>query len=119
MYRQIVLTGMALALTLMLGNPLRAQEAGAVPDGAGAIQQGEAQTVKNPVAQLRGKLLYKNNQARRMERAALEADGELKRKIEALQSQIEALYVEANPQLAAIYAEQKQLGERIEALNQK
>ncbi len=118
MFRRMMLSGMILA-SLWCGQ-LRSQEGAVAPAGEEAVQQQtEAPALKNPLSQLRGKLLYKRNQARRLERAAMEADGELKKKIELLQSQIEALYVEANPKLAEIYAEQKQLEERIEALNQK
>lgn len=118
MFRRMMLSGMM--LSVLLCDPVRAQEGAAVPEGGEAVQQQtEAQTLKNPLSQLRGKLLYKRNQARRLERAATEADGELKKKIDLLQSQIEGLYVEANPKLAEIYAEQKQLETRIEALNQK
>ena len=118
MFRRMMLSGMVMALWLC--SPVRAQEGAVVAEGGEAAQQQtEAQALKNPVSQLRGKLLYKRNQARRLERAAAEADAELKKKIDALQSQIEALYVEANPKLAEIYTEQKQLGERIEALSQK
>lgn len=116
MCKRVVLSAIALAM-LWCSYFACAQEGAALPEGAAIVQE-NPQPVKNPVAQLRGKLLYKRNQAKRLERAASEADAELKKKVEALESQIKALYVEANPKLAEIYAEQKQLDERIEALNQ-
>lgn len=72
--------------------------------------------VKDPTAQLRGKLLYKKSQARKLEKAAEEADPALKSKIVDLHTQAETAYVAANPKLAEIYQEQKELTERLDNL---
>jgi len=77
----------------------------------------EATSVKDQVARLRGKLLYKKNQARRLETQAEKTDSTLKAKIGELNNQKENLYVAVEPKLAEIYQEQKELTRQIEQLN--
>ena len=77
----------------------------------------EAKPIKDQVARLRGKLLYKKNQSRRLETQAEKADPALKAKIDELNNQKENLYVAAEPKLAEIYQEQKELNRQIEQLN--
>lgn len=78
--------------------------------------EAEIKPTKNPIAQLRGKLLYRHNQARKLEKAALAADPELQTEIEALDLQKEELFIAANPKLAEVYREQKALSAQIEEL---
>ena len=77
-----------------------------------------ARPAKDPIAQLRGKLLYRHNQARKLEKAAMAADPELEAQIEALNLQKEELFIAAEPKLADVYREQKSLNEQIEAMKQ-
>lgn len=86
----------------------------APPDAAPA--QMANKPVKDPTAQLRGKLLYKKSQARKLEKTAEQSDPALKARIAQLQADMEAAYVAANPKLAEIYQEQKELAERIDNL---
>ncbi|MGN0866887.1 MAG: hypothetical protein ACI4SG_04335 [Oligosphaeraceae bacterium] len=75
----------------------------------------EAPTVK----QLRGKLLYKRNQIRKLEKAACEADAALQGKVTELESQLQALYLAAEPRLQALYQEEKTLLTQIQEATPK
>ncbi len=79
----------------------------------------ESKPIRDPVAQLRGKLLYKRSQTRKLERTAVSTDPSLGEKISRLEAEIEALYSAAEPKLVPLYAEQKQLNEQIESLSKK
>ncbi|MBR4125939.1 MAG: hypothetical protein IKR13_07025 [Victivallales bacterium] len=70
---------------------------------------------KDPVKQLRGKLLYKKNQIRKLERAALAADPTLEEKVNQLENQRQSLYVAVAPDLAELYAAEKDLQGQIDA----
>lgn len=71
------------------------------------------------VKQLRGKLLYKRNQIRKYERAAVAADDTLGYKIAELENKIQALYVAAEPKLEALYAAEKSLLKQIDDASPK
>ncbi len=71
------------------------------------------------VKQLRGKLLYKRNQIRKYERAAIAEDDTLGYKIAELENKIQALYVAAEPKLEALYAAEKGLLKQIDEASQK
>ena len=75
----------------------------------------EAPTVK----QLRGKLLYKRNQIRKLEKAACEADAALQGKVTELENQIQTLYQTAEPKLQALYQEEKALLTQIQEATPK
>ena len=77
--------------------------------------QSQAVTQKDPVKQLRGKLLYKKNQIRKLEQAALSADPTLEEKVERLESERQSLYVAVKPELEELYAAEKELQSQIEA----
>ena len=70
---------------------------------------------KDPVKQLRGKLLYKKSQIRKLEKAALAADPTLEAKVKQLESQRQSLYVAIAPDLAELYAAEKDLQGQIDA----
>lgn len=70
---------------------------------------------KDPVKQLRGKLLYKKNQIRKLEKAALAADPSLEEKVNHLESERQSLYVSVAPDLAELYAAEKDLQGQIDA----
>ncbi|MFA6930382.1 MAG: hypothetical protein WCT05_08645 [Lentisphaeria bacterium] len=84
-----------------------------------AVYAEDSKPVRDPVAQMRGKLLYKRSQAKKLERIAIQNDAVLGEKISNLEGEIAALYSAANPKLAEIYAEQKQLTLEIENLTRK
>ena len=71
------------------------------------------------VKQLRGKLLYKRNQIRKYERAAVAEDDTLGYKIAELENKIQALYVAAEPKLEALYAAEKGLLKQIDDASAK
>lgn len=102
----------AAASLCLFGLPAVTQAEDATPTAAV-----EATSVKDQVARLRGKLLYKKNQARRLETQAEKTDSTLKAKIDELNNQKENLYVAVEPKLAEIYQEQKELTRQIEQLN--
>lgn len=111
--------GMILAVALMcsfLTVPAIAAD-GAKADGKAEVktENVEGLTVK----QLRGKLLYKRNQIRKLERAAIASDDELGGKVADLEEQILALYVAAEPKLEALYAAEKSLLKQIEEATPK
>lgn len=109
-----------LTLTLLSTGGLlqAADQAKAVPPAETAVTE-DGKPIRDPVAQLRGKLLYKRSQARKLERNAVGNDPALGEKICRLEAEIEALYSAAEPKLAPLYAEQKQLNEQIESLSKK
>ena len=72
--------------------------------------------VRAQVKQLRGKLLYKRSQIRKLERAAEAADAKLKAQIAELEAKRQAAYVAAQPKLGGLYAEERELQKQIEAL---
>ena len=94
--------------------------------GAGmAAESGEAASAspkpvvvtqpKDPVKQLRGKLLYKKNQIRKLEKAAAAADPSLVEKAAQLEQERQSLYVAVAPELAELYAAEKDLQGQIDA----
>ena len=90
---------------------LRAEETQA----GGSTVQSQVVKQKDPVKQLRGKLLYKRNQIRKMERAAIAADPTLEEKVNNLENERQSLYVAVKPELAELYAAEKDLQKQIEA----
>ena len=68
------------------------------------------------VARLRGKLVYKKGQIRKLEKSACEANEELKKKVAALEEERRTSYVAAEPKLKTLYAEQDALNAEIEKL---
>jgi len=96
-----------------------AEQAKPAPEKTEVAVATESKPIRDPVAQLRGKLLYKRNQTRKLERAAVSNDPALGEKIQRLEAEIEALYSAAEPKLTALYAEQKQLAEQIASMSKK
>lgn len=117
------LTKLLTALTIAaLGTGTLLQADGQNPQKAETAQPAvaaESKAIRDPVAQLRGKLLYKRSQTRKLERIAVSKDPDLGEKILRLEAEIEALYCAAEPKLTSLYAEQKQLNSQIESLSKK
>ncbi|NMA43770.1 MAG: hypothetical protein GX946_10375 [Oligosphaeraceae bacterium] len=97
---------------------LSAQGKKALPENEAPVQE-TVKPARDPVAVLRGKLLYKRNQARKLEREAAERDPALSEKVQRLEAEIKALYCAAEPKLSEIYAEQAKLSEEIENMKEK
>ncbi|MBR6470535.1 MAG: hypothetical protein IKS83_01940 [Victivallales bacterium] len=95
------------------GMSLGAEEA--VGSGGSAVQS-QVVVQKDPVKQLRGKLLYKRNQIRKLEREAIASDPTLEGKVNDLESERQSLYVTVKPELAELYAAEKELQSQIDAI---
>ncbi len=93
---------------------VRAEDEAAVK--AAAVAEA-APAEKNPVARLRGRLLYKKGQIRKLEKAAAEVNEALKNKVDDLEQERRAQYVAAEPKLVELYAEQDALEEEIKRLS--
>ena len=68
---------------------------------------------KKQLARLRGKLLYKKGQIRKLENVVTGASAELKGKVDELERQRRDLLQGAEPKLASLYEEHDQLSEQI------
>ena len=107
-----------LLLALLLGCSLFALPASAA-EGIADAPKTEAVSEVPTVKQLRGKLLYKRNQIRKLEKAAVNSDASIQGKVHALEEQIEAIYVAADPKLEALYKAEKELLRQIEEATPK
>ena len=68
---------------------------------------------KKQLARLRGKLLYKKGQIRKLENGVTAASAELKGRVDELERQRRDLFQGAEPKLASLYEEHDQLSEQI------
>ncbi|MBR0457940.1 MAG: hypothetical protein IJJ26_01765 [Victivallales bacterium] len=96
---------------------MRAQE-GAPADGAKQVAKpGKAADEKRvQIAKMRGKLLYKRSQIRKLEKEASNKDANLASKIADLEQQRRNLYEDAQPKLKELYAEEAALELEIDNL---
>lgn len=69
----------------------------------------KAESARVQVAKLRGKLLYKRNQIRKLEKSACDANSELRQRMESIEKEKRTQYVVAEPKLEPLYAEQDAL----------
>lgn len=115
--------GMAMGLALL---PCSASEKAQAVDESPAVQAA-AQVAAQPVAQsaeqvragiarLRGKLLYKKSQIRKLEKSACTANASLQDKADSLEKERRASFTAAEPKLEALYAEQDALDAQIKKL---
>lgn len=112
--KQLGCAGLA-ALLMSVSLPARAQDAeGAATEGGGAAVVTKAE--KNPVAKLRGKLLYKKNQIRKLERSATAGNDALRVRVDELEKERRGQYVAVEPKLAELYSEQDALAAEIDRL---
>jgi small-conductance mechanosensitive channel len=79
----------------------------------------EAKKEKTPVAKLRGKLLYKKSQIKKLEKAAAAADAVLAEKLQELENQRRALLTSAEPRLAGLYAEHDEMEGEIQKMTER
>ena len=79
----------------------------------------EVKKEKTPVAKLRGKLLYKKSQIKKLEKAATAADNVLASKLQELENQRRSLLSAAEPRLAVLYAEHDGMEEEIQKMTEK
>ena len=100
---------MVLGMMLCMGGAALAKTTKAVDDAV--------LDVRVQVAKLRGKLVYKKGQIRKLERSACGSNEELKKKVAALEEERRNSYVSVEPKLKTLYAEQDALNAEIEKLN--
>jgi len=74
---------------------------------------------KHVIAKLRGRLLYRKNLARKMERSVEAMNPEVKEKITNLRKEIADLYISKNPKIEQNYVEQEDLNAQIKALKEE
>ena len=117
--RAMILSALVAAGGLgLFGAPKGALEA--VASGTSPAVFAQAPTpAKDPVKQMRGKLLYERSRLRKLEREAVEANAELAKRIHEMDAAREALYVKYQPKLAEHYAREKELLKQIEAMTRK
>lgn len=111
--KQLGYVGLA-ALLMSVSLPAWAQGADADDDAGGAAVVTKAE--KNPVAKLRGKLLYKKNQIRKLERSATAGNDALRVRVDELEKERRGQYVAVEPKLAELYSEQDALAAEIDRL---
>ena len=86
------------------------------PIVAAEKQETPQKSTKEIKNQLRGKLLYRKNQARKLEKAAEENSPELRKEIRELNRKIREAYIKAEPKLEAIYKLQDELQAQLDKL---
>ena len=84
---------------------------------AQAAVESAVKAEKSAVKQLRGKLLYRRNQIRKLERAAVSGDAALNEKVSALEENRRTALAEAEPKLKELYALEKELQGQIDAMS--
>lgn len=74
---------------------------------------------KSEVKKLRGKLLYRRNQIRKLERAAMSADADLAAAVQGLEERRRESLAGAEPKLKELYALEKELQGQIDSMSAK
>ncbi|MBP5640276.1 MAG: hypothetical protein J6X55_12400 [Victivallales bacterium] len=75
-------------------------------------------TDKTQVSRLRGKLLYKKGQIRKLEKIVTETNNEIATKNSEFERQRRELFVAAEPKLAQLYEEQDTLEQQIQQMSE-
>jgi len=120
--RRLLCGCMLLALLSSGGWHAKAQAAeNPVPQDSKVVVKAEeeAKKEKSPIARLRGKLLYKKSQIKKLEKAAAAADAALAAKLQELENQRRALLSSAEPRLSELYAEQDGMEDEIQKMTEK
>ena len=91
-------------------------------EGAAAVEANEQNPAhvadKTQVSRLRGKLLYKKGQIKKLEKAVTENNADASAKSANLERQRRELFIAAEPKLAQLYEEQDALEEQIRTLSE-
>ncbi len=77
----------------------------------------DSEALKVQIAKMRGRLLYKKGQIRKLEKAACGENVQLQEKISSLEKERRVQFIAANPKLEGLYAEQDVLEGEIQKLN--
>ena len=119
---RILMTASAVATlaTGLLADGVPAQ-APVQPAGQAAIEANAQKTEpvidKTQVSRMRGKLLYKKGQIKKLEKAVTETNADASAKSANLERQRRELFIAAEPKLAQLYEEQDALEEQIRTLS--
>ena len=105
---------MALALSFSAGSAF-CQNGETAEDALKAA----GETAKVQIAKLRGRLLYKKSQIRKLEKSACEGNQALKQKMEAMEKEKRQSYIAVESKLEALYSEQDILEMEIQKLTGK
>ena len=77
----------------------------------------DAEALKVQIAKMRGRLLYKKGQIRKLEKEACEKNVQLKEKTDELEKERRIQFIAANPKLEGLYTEQDALEAEIQKMN--
>ena len=120
---RILMTASAVATlaTGLLADGVPAAGAPAQAAGQTAIEANAQKTEpvvdKTQVSRMRGKLLYKKGQIKKLEKAVTETNADASAKSANLERQRRELFIAAEPKLAQLYEEQDSLEEQIRTLS--
>ncbi len=120
---RILMTASAVATlaTGLLADGVPAAGAPAQAAGQAAIEANAQKTEpvvdKTQVSRMRGKLLYKKGQIKKLEKAVTETNADASAKSANLERQRRELFIAAEPKLAQLYEEQDALEEQIRTLS--
>ena len=121
---RILMTASAVATlaTGLLADGVPAAGAPAQAAGQTAIEANAQKTEpvvdKTQVSRMRGKLLYKKGQIKKLEKAVTETNADASAKSANLERQRRELFIAAEPKLAQLYEEQDALEEQIRTLTE-
>ncbi|MBR4222714.1 MAG: hypothetical protein IKR81_16265 [Victivallales bacterium] len=88
-------------------------------DAAEDALKAAAETAKVQIAKLRGRLLYKKSQIRKLEKSACESNPALKTKMEEMEKEKRQSYIAVESKLESLYSEQDVLENEIQKLTGK
>ena len=88
-------------------------------DAAEEAVKTAAETAKVQIAKLRGRLLYKKSQIRKLEKNACENNPDLKTKMEEMEKEKRQSYIAVESKLESLYSEQDVLETEIQKLTGK
>ena len=110
------MTSMMVALTLAAGIGSAFSQSKDVAEDA---VKAAAETAKVQIAKLRGRLLYKKSQIRKLEKSACENNPALKTKMEKMEKEKRQSYIAVESKLEPLYSEQDVLESEIQKLTGK
>ena len=110
------MTSMMVALTLAAGIGSAFSQSKDVAEDA---VKAAAETAKVQIAKLRGRLLYKKSQIRKLEKSACENNPALKTKMEEMEKEKRQSYIAVESKLEPLYSEQDVLESEIQKLTGK
>jgi len=105
---------------LVTGSFAQEAVAPAVPESqkeaAAEVAKPAEEDLKTQISRLRGKLLYQRNKARKFETGVLEADEDIKARLDAMEAERRSLMIAAQPKLEGVYNEIDKLVSQLDEL---